>query len=174
LQPSGLGHSPQPTAHSHKCVVFASTTAGEANVKSLDTSIDIEAPPERVWTILMDFEAYPAWNPFITSIEGERRVGGKLSAQLSPPGGKPMTFKPTVQVFEEGTELTWLGRLFMPGIFDGRHTLRVEPRAGGSRFIHREQFTGITSGLLMRFIGEDTGRSFHLMNEALKERAEAG
>ena len=143
-------------------------------MKSLDTSIDIDAPPDRVWSVLTDFEAYPAWNPFITSIEGETRVGGKLRAQLSPPNGKAMTFKPTVQVFEEGSELTWLGRVLMPGIFDGRHTLRVEARGEGSRFIQREQFTGIISGLLMRFIGEDTEKGFHLMNEALKERAEAG
>ena len=143
-------------------------------MKSLDTSIDIDAPPDRVWSILTDFEAYPAWNPFITSIEGETRVGGRLKAQLSPPNGKAMTFKPTVQVFEEGSELTWLGRVLMPGIFDGRHTLRVEARGDGSRFIQRERFTGIISGLLMRFIGEDTEKGFHLMNEALKERAEAG
>ncbi|MBT8163959.1 MAG: SRPBCC domain-containing protein [Acidimicrobiia bacterium] len=141
---------------------------------SLDTSIDIDASPERVWEVLMDFEAYPGWNPFITSIEGDQRVGGRLKARLSPPGGKGMTFKPTVQVFEEGTELTWLGRLVMPGIFDGRHTLRVEPREGGSRFIQRERFTGILAGLMMRFIGEDTEKGFHLMNGALKERAEAG
>ena len=143
-------------------------------MKSVDTSIDIDAPPERVWAILMDFESYPGWNPVITSIAGDRRVGGKLTVRLSPPGGKGMTLKPTVQVFEEGTELTWLGRLIMPGIFDARHTLRVEPREGGSRFIQREEFTGIISGLLMRFFGEDTEPGFHLMNEALKERAEAG
>jgi hypothetical protein len=101
-------------------------------------------------------------------------VGGKLTASLTPAGRKTTSFKPTVQVFDEGTELTWLGRVLVPGIFDGRHTLRVEARAGGSTFHHREQFTGIISGLLMRFIGEPTEAGFHAMNRALKERAEAG
>ena len=27
------------------------------------TEIDIAASPERVWSILMDFSAYPQWNP---------------------------------------------------------------------------------------------------------------
>ena len=27
------------------------------------TQIDIAASPERVWSILMDFPAYPQWNP---------------------------------------------------------------------------------------------------------------
>ena len=141
-------------------------------MRKIETSIDIEAPPERVWSILMDFGAYPDWNPFIASIEGEQCVGGKLKAELTPPKGKGMTFKPTVQVFEEGNELTWLGRLLVPGIFDGRHTLRVEPRPGGTTFIHKEQFTGVISALLIRFIGEDTEQGFLAMNAALKERAE--
>ncbi len=34
-------------------------------MKSLKTSITIEAAPSVVWDILMDFEAYPDWNPFI-------------------------------------------------------------------------------------------------------------
>ena len=27
------------------------------------TQMDIAASPERVWSILMDFPAYPQWNP---------------------------------------------------------------------------------------------------------------
>ncbi len=143
-------------------------------MKTIETSIDIDAPPARVWSILMDFDAYPDWNPFITRIEGEQREGGKLRADLTPAGGKTTTFKPTVQVFEDGRELTWLGRLLIPGIFDGRHTLRVQPRDDASTFIQREQFAGLISGLLLRFIGENTEQGFKDMNAALKERAEAG
>lgn len=143
-------------------------------MKAIESSIDIDAPPEKVWAILMDFDAYPDWNPFITSIKGEQRLGGKLEAYLSQPSGKGMTFKPTVQVFEEGTELTWLGILLVGGVFDGRHTLRVEPRDGGSTFVHGESFSGLLAGLMMRFIGDGTEKGFHAMNAALKERAEAG
>ncbi|MGI9647593.1 MAG: SRPBCC family protein [Acidimicrobiia bacterium] len=143
-------------------------------MKTIESSIDIDAAPEKVWAILMDFDSYPDWNPFITSIKGEQRLGGKLEAYLDPPGGKGMTFKPTVVAFEEGTELTWLGRLLLPGVFDGRHTLRVEPRDGGSTFVHGESFGGVLTGLIMRFIGDSTELGFEQMNTALKARAEAG
>jgi len=143
-------------------------------MRTTESSIDIDAPPEKVWAILMDFDTYPDWNPFITSIKGEQRLGGKLEAYLDLPDGPGMTFKPTIQVFDEGTELTWLGKLLVKGIFDGRHTLRVEPRDGGSTFVQAEKFTGLLAGLMMRFIGDSTEQGFSEMNNALKERAEAG
>jgi Polyketide cyclase / dehydrase and lipid transport len=36
-----------------------------AVAKQLDSSIDIDAGPERVWEVLTDFGAYPEWNPFM-------------------------------------------------------------------------------------------------------------
>ena len=38
--------------------------------KELISAIEIEAPAEKVWESLIDFTAYPAWNPFITRAEG--------------------------------------------------------------------------------------------------------
>ena len=143
-------------------------------MRTIESRIDIDAPPEKVWGILMDFGAYPDWNPFIKRIKGDQALGGKLEAYLDPPEGRGMTFKPTIVVFEDGRELTWLGRLLVPGIFDGRHTLRVEPRDGGSTFVHSEGFTGLLAGLMMRLIGDSTEQGFLAMNQALKARAEAG
>lgn len=34
-------------------------------MRTLETSIDVEAPVNRVWEILTAFESYPDWNPFI-------------------------------------------------------------------------------------------------------------
>jgi hypothetical protein len=35
-------------------------------MRLIDTAIDIHASAARVWSILTDFSAYSAWNPFIT------------------------------------------------------------------------------------------------------------
>lgn len=40
---------------------------------TIHTSIDIAAPPEKVWAALTDYERYPEWNPFMRRIEGDRR-----------------------------------------------------------------------------------------------------
>ena len=50
-------------------------TPEERMGRELNTQIDIDAPVERVWSVLTDFAAYPEWNPFILSAEGSLAVG---------------------------------------------------------------------------------------------------
>src|SRR5688500_4258455 len=108
-------------------------------MKALRTEIEIDAPPERVWQGLTDFAAHPEWNPFIRSIEGEPKVGARLSVRIEPPGARGMTFEPTVRAAEPARELRWLGRLIVPGLVDGEHRLALEPLGDGrSRFSQSE------------------------------------
>jgi hypothetical protein len=142
-------------------------------VRELRTEIEIGAPPERVWQVLTDFGAYPEWNPFIRAIEGDPVVGSRLKVRIKPPDAREMTFKPTMRAVEPARELRWLGRLFVPGLFDGEHRLAVEPVDGGrSRFVQSERFDGLLVGLFGKTLAA-TERGFAQMNESLKRRAEA-
>lgn len=77
-----------------------------------------------------------------------------------------------MQSLEEGRELRWLGRLLVPGLFDGEHSLLVEPLdRNRSRFVQSERFSGLLVGLLGGVLGK-TEAGFEQMNRALKERAE--
>ena len=142
-------------------------------MKELRTQIEIEATPDRVWEILTDFAAYPEWNPFIQMIQGQAAAGSKLEVRIEPPSGRAMTFKPTVLEAAPRQELRWLGRVLVPGLFDGEHSLRIEP-IGDSRvrFVQAERFSGVLVPLFGKSL-EKTQRGFTAMNEALKRRAEA-
>lgn len=136
--------------------------------------IEIDAPPETVWAVLADTARYPEWNPFIRRLSGELREGARLEAEIAPPGGRAMTFKPTVLAAEPARELRWLGRLLLPGLFDGEHAFRIEPVAGGrTRFTQTERFSGILVRPLRKSLAK-TQAGFEQMNEALKRRVEAG
>jgi len=142
------------------------------DVRQLRREIEIDAPPERVWAVVTDFAAYPEWNPFIRQISGEQRVGARLEVRIEPPGARATTFKPTVRAVEANRELRWLGRLLVPGIVDGEHSLRIEPLQGGrSRFVQSERFSGILVGLLKGTLAK-TETGFEQMNAELKSRAE--
>ena len=139
----------------------------------LHTEIEIAAPPERVWAVLTDFPHYPDWNPFIRSIAGEPRQGARLRVDIQLPGGKAMKFQPTIVRLREHRELRWLGRVVIPGIFDGEHSfvLDVTPR-GSIIFTQGELFRGVMVKLSPKSLFDKTRRGFEEMNDALKARVE--
>ena len=142
-------------------------------MRKIETSIDINAPAERVWAILNDFEAFPRWNPFIPSISGKPQTGERLSVRIQPPGGRAMTFRP--EVLEAGTPrlLRWLGHLGFSGIFDGEHRWQIDPLSDDRcRFLHSETFRGLLVPVFGGMLSK-TEAGFREMNEALKQRAEA-
>jgi len=139
----------------------------------LRTEIDINASGERVWRVLTDFSAYGEWNPFITSISGEVQQGARLKVRVQPPGGRGMTFRPTVLAADPDRELRWVGRLLLPGIFEGEHAFLITPLENGRvRLRQQETFRGLLVPLLRRLLDGQTRAGFEAMNRALKERAE--
>jgi uncharacterized protein YndB with AHSA1/START domain len=85
----------------------------------LRAEVEIEADPDSVWAVLMDFEAYPDWNPFIHPIEGSQQVGAKLKLRILPPDGRGTSLTPRVTVVEPARAFGWLGSLGVLHIFDG-------------------------------------------------------
>jgi hypothetical protein len=86
-----------------------------------------------------------------------------------------MTFRPTVMTAIEGRELSWLGRLLAPGLFDGEHRFTIEPIGDGRvRLRQSELFSGILVSMFRPSLERGTRRGFEEMNQALKARAEGG
>jgi hypothetical protein len=141
--------------------------------KELFSSIDIAAPAPLIWAILVDFKAFPTWNPFITSAEGAVDVGSRLTLRMQPVNGSAVTLRPTVVEVSEGRRLRWRGRFGVRGLFDADHQFLVEARdADRSRLIQQEQFSGLLVPFLGRTLDRGTLPAFHAMNAALKDRAE--
>ena len=139
----------------------------------IETEIEIETTPEALWAILMGFPEYPKWNPFIRSIEGVAGEGQHLNLTIEPPGSKAMTIRPRLLAVASGRELRWLGRLLLPGLFDGEHYLQIVPLTTGRvKFIQGEKFSGILVWTAKSGLLANTKKGFAAMNEALKSRAE--
>lgn len=142
-------------------------------MKHLSTGIEIDASAATVWAVLTDFASFPDWNPFIPRIDGEISVGSRLEVVIQPPDAKSMTFRPTVVEVKPEREFRWLGRVLMPGVFDGEHSFEIVPLDEGRvRFLHFENFRGLLVPFLWKGLDTNTRRGFEEMNRALKERAE--
>lgn len=139
-------------------------------MRTITTTIDLDATTEEVWDALTDTAAYPQWNPFITQLAGSLDVGKRVQLRIAPPGGKPMTFRPIVTDVEPGHRLAWRGFLLAPGVFEGAHSFTLQRTDDGrTRLVHSESFRGV----LVWFAGgllKNTAVGFEAMNEALRDR----
>jgi hypothetical protein len=143
-------------------------------MKELHSQIDINASAESVWQLLTDFASYPQWNPFIRQVSGEPTIGERLEVRLEPPESRGITLRPKVLSAEPNHQLRWLGHLFVPGLFDGEHSLVIQPLGEDRvRFVQGESFRGLLVPLFASSLDNGTLRGFEEMNRALKERAEA-
>src|SRR3989475_12892831 len=136
----------------------------------LRTEVEIDAPAERVWAVLIDFERLPDWNPFIRRVHGDAQVGSRLDVLLGASGTRPMRLRPTVKAVVPNRELRWLGRLGLPRLFDGEHIFQIEP-LGPTRaqFVQPERFRGLVVPLLARRLNRDAPRGFAEMDRAPRE-----
>jgi hypothetical protein len=141
-------------------------------MRTITSTVELDAPPDEVWNVLTDTAAHSTWNPFITEFTGTLRIGSRIGIRIAPPGGRPMTFRPTITHLEPERKIAWLGRLLLPGLFDGAHSFTLEPLSDGrTRLVQSETFRGVlvwfSAGLL-----RDTEAGFTAMNEALRRRVD--
>lgn len=136
------------------------------------TSIDIAAPPERVWEVLADVERWPEWTESVTSARqldpGPLSVGSRVEVvQPRIPKG---TY--TVTVVEPGKSFTWEQR--QPGsVVTAVHSCTPLPD-GGTRVELKVVMTGALGGVVGRMYRKLTDRYLAMEAAGLKSRAEAG
>jgi hypothetical protein len=162
--------------HKDTSFTIKGITVKEKNISKpmhriIDTFIDIDAPPEKIWEVLMDFKSWETWNAFIPLVEGNLQVGERMLIKVVSPGLKPMIFKPTVFVVHPYREIIW-GGSFLKIIYRGDHAFILEPISGGkTRFRQIERFMGP----LVLFMGgmiKKTELGYQQMNFALKKEVE--
>lgn len=111
-------------------------------MSEVTASIDIDAPPERVWKVVMDPERLGEWVTIHRKVDkiSDRPLkrGSELEQKLCLRGA---TFKVawTVVDLEEGRQAVWEGR--GPARSKARTEYRVEPDGnGGTRFGYDNEF----------------------------------
>jgi len=142
-------------------------------VKEIRTEIVIKATPAKIWKILTNFEQFSTWNPFIISIQGTLAAGNIIRVELAPPDAKRMKLKPRILRVIPNQEFRWLGRILIPGIFDGEHIFELRDNKNETTtVIQREIFTGILVPFLKKMLDDNTRRGFESMNSELKKVCE--
>ena len=140
-------------------------------MKEVRSEIEIQAPSERVWQILTDFDNWSEWNPFLTQASGTAALGEQVNITFQGPGSKETSLCCTIQTLHQGREWMWDFHAISPVLFRGEHSFAIEPIDGSRvRFVQREVFKGLLVPFLVK--ETDTLRGYKAMDGALKARAE--
>ena len=138
-------------------------------MREFTTSIDIAAPPERVWQVMTDTDR---WNEWTASVDSVKRLGDAPFAVGTKVLIRQPKFPPAlwaVTKIEPQRTFTWVSTA--PGLrVVGTHS--VAPIAGGSRATLSLQMHGMFAGVFGRLTGAITERYIGLEAKGLKARSE--
>lgn len=141
-------------------------------------SIDINAPIEVVWSVMLDAERYGEWNPFVVRVETAQpaQVGNPITLHVRWANGKGAVSPERITAIEppsDGQALLayvyegWPSKL---GLVRGLREQRLTEIAGGTRYDTVEFF----SGPLVALAGPArVADGFRRHAEGLKARAES-
>ncbi len=101
----------------------------------------IAAPPEDIWSALMDTAAYPEWNPVFVEVAGKYAEGAKMLNKVRDPKGNILEMTAKVKTLREARELRQTGGI--PGVITFDHQWLLEPVEGGTRVIQHEVDRGL-------------------------------
>ena len=111
----------------------------------IEQTVDIEAPPPRVWNVTIDLAQWPSWNPTVTEVSyrdlGEVRPG--FRARLKQPGSAPAEW--AVTRVEAPRRFEWTTRPLGMRV-DAIHDL--QPTAMGTHVTLAIEVSGLTAPLL--------------------------
>ncbi|MEM7332402.1 MAG: SRPBCC domain-containing protein [Chloroflexota bacterium] len=138
----------------------------------IHTEVEIDAPPERVWSILTDWKNLTEWSNSLVNLKGDFQRGGEVVVTVKVGiGNVTRDLKHKLIEFEDGRTFGWSDP-FMPGMTD-HHIYLVEPLPNGnSRFVQTDQVQGIGKYLLGGLVARTNMQTYVLFNRSLKERAE--
>lgn len=138
---------------------------------AIRTTVEIDAPPAKVYSVLADLESYPSWNPYHRKVEGEFKEGAKLKLLVKRPDGKEVEVPPHMIRIRQNEEITWGGGI--KGIFYGEHRFKLTGTDDGKTVLnHDEDFSGF--GIIFADLPPDViAEGYHQMNMALKRKVES-
>lgn len=135
----------------------------------IENTLDIDAPVERIWDLILDVESWPEYTPTMTSVQrldnGPMAVGSAV--RIKQPAQRERVW--TVSELESGRRFAWSTRT-MGSTMTGTHTL--VPTGSGTTQTLSVDIEGRFSRLLGTMIGRPIAKALASENLGFKAAAE--
>ena len=136
----------------------------------VERTVNISAPPERVWAVMIDVERWPEWTESMKSVErlddGEFGIGSKAKLKIRR---SPSANVWTVTELTPNRSFTWETN---SGGVKGVAAHVIEPDGSSSKVTLTVALSGVVAMLFGWMIGPESKRNVEMEAEGLKRRAE--
>lgn len=153
-------------------IVYLSISGRKMQI--VTTEIEIQAPPEKVWSILTDIEKWDEWSPTINASEGKAVVGSSVAiTMMSKEVGKDgPKYNPVIIQMEEPNYFHWRAHMMAGFIFTNDKIIELKKTDTGTMVTHKETFKGLMAALMKGQMEKGVPPMLNMMNDALKKTAE--
>lgn len=134
--------------------------------------VEIRAPPEVVWEVMTDLDAYSEWNPWVLSASGPVIEGQALRAEVALNDGTRRVGH-TITVVDEHATFCWQDRGAFTLLAKGWRCRTLEPVGWKTAYRMELQVVRPMAGFVERRYGESLRAGAEAEAAALAERAEA-
>ncbi len=135
--------------------------------KSIHHEISINASPEKVWKVLTNMDDYDEWNPTMKLVNGDVKVGNKVTYQFTQDENNISEIPATVKQLIPNKLLNQSGGI--PFVLTYNHKYILELENDGTKVTIHEDYRGIGVNFWNPKLVE---LAYKRLNKALKERAE--
>ena len=141
---------------------------------SLYTEIDINAPRQKVWRVLVHKEKWVYWNTFLYDCDPERKFAAGQEVFLSlrrVPGENETEFQPRIMLLQPYVCLKWVSAI--PGFVSEQVFELQDIGHDRTKYIHQEHFSGALTRLFLPFIRTEEQQGIRRMARELKHFVES-
>jgi hypothetical protein len=135
---------------------------------------NIDAPADKVWSVLLDLDRYPEWNPYTVAMRSTLQVGDPMV--MSVKMSELLTIEQTeyIRVVEENHKICWGIDTDTPEFNSGERCQWLEEiPGGGTHYVSEDLIEGIANPLVTALFGDAVQNGFDAVALALKRRVEA-
>jgi hypothetical protein len=136
-------------------------------------SVEIAAPAERAWAVLVDLDEYHAWNTFTPSVRSTLIVGEPVHLEVVLGPRRRTRSVNHVEIVEAPHRLVWRSTLVHPRMLRTRRTQTIESLdEERCRYTSSETFEGLLAPLVDRVSRSAVQRGFTAVADGLRRHVE--
>jgi hypothetical protein len=136
--------------------------------------LQIDAPAQRVWSVISELDRYPEWNPFVVACSSTLAVGDPIRMRVRIFPGLAQPQKERILEHEPGRQLCYGVPGSALGALASRRCHEVNALTPAStQYVSRFELKGWLAPLVALLLGRRLAAGFEAMSRALQARAEA-